>query len=83
MSMRQIGFRDLDIDLVIDHGIDPDRGEAGMAARVGIERARSAPSGAHPIPSWPSHKALCPFTNQRRALDAGFFTIRDLDHLDH
>src|SRR3546814_2020026 len=30
---------DLDLDIVVDHGIDPDAGEAGVAARGAVIRA--------------------------------------------
>ena len=33
----EIGFLDLDVDVLVDHRIDPDRGEAGVAARLAVE----------------------------------------------
>ena len=55
-----VAFVDLDVDLVVDHRIDPDRGEAGVAARVRIER-RDAHQAMHAgFGLRPSRSALWP-----------------------
>src|SRR5204863_4337082 len=42
----QILVEDVDLDRLVDHWIDPDRGKAGMAPRSGIER-RDAHQAMH------------------------------------
>ena len=76
-----IGFIHLDVDLVVDHGIDPDRGEARMPPRVRIEgrdahEAVNAQFGLQPA------IGVLALDLQRGALDARFLAIGDVDDLD-
>ena len=76
-----VALVDLDLDAVVDHRIDPHRGEAGVAARVGIERrdahqAVDARFGLQPA------VGVVALDHDRRRLDAGLVARGLLEHLD-
>ena len=66
----QILVLDLDLDLVVDHRIDPDRGEAGVAARVGVER-RDAHQAMHAAFGLEPAIGIGAVDPDRRRFDAG------------
>jgi hypothetical protein len=76
-----IGFIDVHLDPVVDHRIDPDRGEARMAAGVGVER-RNPHQAMHAGLGLRPAMGVVAFDEQRARLDAGLFARRLLDHLD-
>ena len=76
-----IAFIDVDDDAVVDDRIDPDRGEAGVAARVRIER-RDAHETMHA--QFRLHPAMrvVALDDQRRRFDPRFVAGRLFDDLD-
>src|SRR5262245_51175669 len=70
----QVTLTDVDIDVLVDHRIDPDRRETCMPPCIGIERADAdqavyASLGLEPaIGIWSTHL-------KRRRLDAGLLAL--------
>ena len=76
-----VALVDLDLDLVVDDRIDPDRGEAGVAPGVRSRTARCAPADGRPTRSSASH-GRCALDDDRRRLDARLIARGLFDQLD-
>ncbi|GJD71904.1 hypothetical protein CFIICLFH_0113 [Methylobacterium goesingense] len=76
-----IGFFDLDLDPVVDDGIDPDAGEAGVAARARIV-GRNPHQPVHARLGLEPAIGIVALDQERGALDPGFVAVRPLDDLD-
>ena len=76
-----VALVDLDLDAVVDHRIDPDRGEAGVAARVGVER-RDAHQAVHARLGLQPAVGVVALDHDRRRLDAGLVAGRLFEHFD-
>jgi hypothetical protein len=76
-----IALVDVDLDAVVDHRIDPHRGEAGVAARVRIER-RDAHQPVHARLGLQPAVRVVALDHDRRRLDAGFVAGGLFEHLD-
>ena len=72
---------DVDLDAVVDHRIDVDAGERGVAARVGIER-RDAHQPVHAVLALEPAIGVAALDLHGRRLDAGLFAAGLLDPLD-
>ena len=70
-----------DLDPVVDDRIDPDRGEARMAARIGIE-GRDSHEAMHARFGLGPAMGVVALDQQRAGFDAGLFAGGLLDHLD-
>ena len=71
----QILVVDLDLDLVVDHRIDPDRGEAGVAPRVRVE-GRDAHQPVHAALGLEPAIGVGAADPDRRRFDAGLLAAR-------
>ena len=76
-----IALVDLDLDAVVDHRIDPDRGEARVAPGVRIVR-RDAHEPMHARFGLQPAVGVMALDHDRRRLDAGLVARRLFDHLD-
>src|SRR5690606_18967958 len=76
-----IALIDLDLDVVIDDRVDPDRGKACMAPRVGIVRRYPHETVHAGLRLEPAVRVLA-LDLQRRRLDAGLFTRALIDEVD-
>ena len=72
-----VGLLDLDLDAVVDHRIDPDGGEARVAARVGIE-GRDAHQPVHAGLGLQPAIGVLALDRAGRGLDAGLLAVRDI-----
>ena len=81
MSIRQSLSLTSTDDAIVDDRIDPDRGEAGVAARVGIER-RDAHEAVHARFRLHPAMRVVALDDDRRRLDAGLVAGRLFDDLD-
>ena len=76
-----VAFVDVDLDAVVDDRIDPDRGEAGVAARVRVER-RDAHQAMHAQFGLQPAMRVVALDDDGRRLDAGLVARRLFDDLD-
>src|SRR6185437_774206 len=72
---------DRDFDLVVDHGKDPDRGEAGLPPGVGIERRDADEAMDAAFRLKPAIGVVAEYADRRR-FDAGALARAFLDPLD-
>ena len=71
----------LDLDVVVDLGIDPDRGEAGLPPRVAVERA-DAHEAVHARFGLQPAVGVGAVHLEGAALDARLFAVRSFKHID-
>ena len=76
-----VALVDVDLDAVVDHGIDPDRGEARVPPGVRIER-RDAHEPVHARFGLEPAMGVVALDHDRRRLDPGLVAGRLFDHLD-
>ena len=76
-----IAFVDVDLDAVVDHRIDPDRGEAGVAAGVRVE-GRDAHQAMHAQLGLQPAVGVVALDDDGRRLDARFVAGGLFDDLD-
>ena len=76
-----IGLVDVDLDAVVDHRIDPDRGEAGVTAGVRVER-RNPHEAMHAELGLQPAVGVVALDDDGRRLDARFVASSLFDHLD-
>ena len=76
-----VGLLDVDIDAVVDHRIDVDLGERGMAPRIGVER-RDAHQAVHAVLGLQPAIGVVALDLDRRRLDAGLFALGLFDVID-
>ena len=76
-----LGFIDLDVDGIVDHRIDPDRGEAGVAARRAVI-GRNAHQTVHAAFGLEPAIGVMPQHADRGRLDAGLFAVALFQPLD-
>ena len=74
-----VGFLDVDLDAVVDHGIYVDARERGVPARIGIER-RDAHQAMHAVLGLEPAIGVAALDLQGRGLDAGLLARRLLHH---
>ena len=79
--MRTSLLVDVDLDAVVDHRIDPDAGERGVPARVGIER-RDAHQPMHAALGLEPAIGVVALDLDGRRLDAGVLALGLLEQLD-
>ena len=76
-----IGFLHVDVDLVVDDGIDPDRGKARVPARIGIEGRDSHQAVDARFRFGPAMRIVALY-EQRGGFDARLVAGRFFDDLD-
>ncbi len=76
-----IAFLEIDLNRIINDGVDRDRGEAGMPPRVGIIR-RNPDKAMHTGFGLGPAIGVAPLDEQRGGFDARFFAVGDFHHLD-
>ena len=76
-----IDLVDFDLYPVVDDRIDPNRGEARVPARIGIERG-NAHQPVHARLGFQPAMRVVALDDDRRRLDAGLIPIRLLNQLD-
>ena len=76
-----VRFLDVDIDAVVDHRIDRDARERGVAAGIGIER-RNAHQPVHAVFGLEPAIGVVALDLDGRRLDAGFFAVGLFDVVD-
>ncbi len=76
-----VALVDLDLDLVVDHRVDPNRRKRRMPPRLAVER-RDADQPMNTRLGLQPAIGVVPLDEHSGALDAGFFTIMNLEQLD-
>src|SRR5262249_42826106 len=77
----QVLVLDVDLDVVVDHRVDPDAGEAGVAPGLGIKR-RNPHQTVHAALGLEPAVAVVAGDLEGRRLDAGLFAAAFLEPLD-
>src|SRR5262249_30608820 len=76
-----VRFLDVDLDAVVDHRIDVDAGERGVAAGIGVER-RDADQPVHAVLALEPAERVAALDLDGGRLDAGLLALALLDPLD-
>ncbi len=76
-----IRFGNVDLDRIVDHGIDPDAGEGGVTARIAVIGRNTHETVNAGFRLQPTIGVVA-LDQQRGGLDAGLFAVMHFQHLD-